>query len=1233
MHIRKLEIQGFKSFADRAAFHFGPGISGVVGPNGCGKSNVVDAVKWCLGEQSAKSLRGGSMNDIIFAGTQARPPMGMAEVSLTFVAADVPFAGEYAHHEEVRITRRIYRDGGSEYRINDGRCRLRDIQDLFLDTGANNRMYSFIEQGRIGQIISARPDQRRALIEEAAGISRYKARKDEAERRLDDTLGNLEQVQRQADDLGARMRSLERQVKRAVRYRRLKSRVRQAEIFLGLARFAGLIGDRRALSSQRRQAEGDEASAIRKVTVAEERIAKERAALRELEGVAGTLRDELAELEATRRETESARQYQAREQRELERRLDTLGADAEKATGEQASATARQDGARRERHQVATRLETLELELTQARDALGKAQQVVVQRRRAIDRGKDVVLKLVQGIARQRAAHEVADQQRRELEGRRGRLREQAGTVVTGIDALEAAVTDALRTERSAVERSTASREALDAARGREAEARRTGAGAREAVRAAEQARAVAVRDQAAASRTLAGLRARLDAIEALQAAHAGVDDAVRPALGLPGVLGTLAEHLDVPPELEETVAVVLGPALELLLVEDDAAAVRAAAAITEGRVGILSLERAPGEVLGFAARLGGSATGRRALARLFEGAGQEQDIAAGLALHRDRGGVVVVDGERPALVEARGTLRVGRATGAGLAILARRRQIAALQEEVAVAAAAEEAAGGALDAAQQVVAEAETRAASAATAVDAASAAVADARGMASDAEMALRLAQRERSDKERDRDREIARQERMARDLEGLGKRIEQAAQKVDELQRQVTADQQRQAEAEAALHADQAGLVAEEGAAERVRERRDILAGEVATLRERHLALQREERSAEQATALAAERARSTAEEMERAHGRVAELAADDSRLEKALAELQERQLDVDRRHTDARAAVDALRTTIAALDDELRTHRDAQQTATAARSELDRTLAQVKADILHIRESLEDRHEVSPAGLLDRIDRIGQVVIGADAGAAPPGDGNEGETAEDDAVDVEDLRITAAMLEDEDRVADSLESLQRDRAALQRLGEVNLVAQQEYEEVRAAHDALVSQREDLEESVRTIRQTIGRLNKTCRERFRDTFDQVDTYFRETYPRLVGGGQARLLLTDEEDLLETGVDIMVQPPGKKLQALTLLSGGEMAMTAIALIFSLFRVKPSPFCLLDEVDAPLDEGNGARFNQTLREMAKLSQFIVITHNKKTMECADTLYGVTMAVPGVSRLVTVQLD
>ncbi|MCB9777486.1 MAG: chromosome segregation protein SMC [Alphaproteobacteria bacterium] len=1237
MHIRKLEICGFKSFPDRTAFHFGPGISGVVGPNGCGKSNVVDAVKWCLGEQSAKSLRGGSMQDVIFAGTQARTQMGMAEVSLTFAADGVPFPGEFAHHEEIRITRRLFRDGGGEYRINEARARLRDVQDLFLDTGANNRMYSFIEQGRIGQIISARPEQRRALIEEAAGISRYKARKLEAEQKLQTTVEHLDTAGRQADELAIRLRSLERQVKKAIRYRRLKSRVRQGEVLLGLARFAGLVADRRVLAQQMRKAEADEAGAIRAVARQEEVLTAARQELQVQEGKAGHLRDVLAELEASRRETESARQYQAREQEELGRRVGALQAEGARAEEEATQAEARHDEARRERAMVADRLAALEAELEQSRDAVRTAEQSLRERRDRIEAAKDQVLKCVQRVARERAALEGGKQRLSDLEQRKEGLRQRTEQVGTSIQAHEAAVAEAAAAEQSSAERADASRQALAAARDASEQAQLALRTHQDAVRAARAELSAAEDARSQVERQKSRLQARLESLQSLQDAHEGVDAEVRDVLRVDGVLGTLAEQLDVPQDLERALLVALGPALETVLAADDRAAAEAASAARGGRVRVLTLDGA-GPPQGFAARFGGTDAGRWALGRLLADCGEAPTVVAGLEHWRSTGRPAVVVGDEPAFVSDRGEVVVGTAgSGGGQAILQRRREIAATRDEVAQAEGQLTGAEQAVATAREGVEAAQAGEARAAGAFEAGRAAVDDARNTASEAELALRMAQRERVTRERERDGEIARQQRLQQDLGSIDEQLMRAQSELtarnDVLRETVVA----QDAAEQALHADQAGLAADEEAATVARDAREALAREAAGLRERHAALARAEQDASGALDGARRRAQGAVAEAERARGRIAELQEDDGKLAHRLLELQVSQEAVGVQLGEAREKVQAERSRIEALDESLRQAREAQQHATAARSGLDRQLAQVKTEIGHIRDSLEEKHQLSAAALLDRVDRMGHVVIPGDTGSrgdetgAADAPADPGEDADQPAV--HDLRITAAMLEDEDAIGDAVNQLKADRAALDRLGEVNLVAQQEYEEVHERHATLEARRADLEESMRTIRQTIGKLNKTCRERFRDTFDQVDRNFREIYPSLVGGGSARLILTDEEDLLESGVDIMVQPPGKKLQALTLLSGGEMAMTAIALIFSLFKVKPSPFCLLDEVDAPLDEGNGARFNRTLQQMSELSQFIVITHNKKTMECADTLYGVTMAVPGVSRLVSVQLD
>ena len=364
-------------------------------------------------------------------------------------------------------------------------------------------------------------------------------------------------------------------------------------------------------------------------------------------------------------------------------------------------------------------------------------------------------------------------------------------------------------------------------------------------------------------------------------------------------------------------------------------------------------------------------------------------------------------------------------------------------------------------------------------------------------------------------------------------------------------------------------------------------------------------------------------------------MAALVTDDKRLVETLGSINEQQAGLRNRIEEGKKQVAEAREMLRTAEESVRGLREAREAATSERMELERTVDQVRVEISQIRSQLDERYTVSVTGMLDRLERNGQVIVEVPDEARMVVLDTEDEAGMTAASsdDLDDLCITPSMLDNADLIASWVSRLTGAKRKLDGLGEVNLVAVKEYAEVKSRFDTLEAQRADLEESVRSIRNTIGHLNRTCRERFRETFERVNTLFKDGYPKLVGGGRARLVLTDEDDMLETGVDIEVQPPGKRLQNLALLSGGEMAMTAIALIFALFQVKPSPFCLLDEVDAPLDEANGARFNNLLREMATLSQFIVVTHNKKTMECVDTLYGVTMPNAGVSQLVSVKLD
>jgi chromosome segregation protein len=1214
MHISKLELFGFKSFPDRTGLHFGPGVSAVVGPNGCGKSNIVDAVKWCLGEQSAKSLRGAAMQDIIFAGSEERSPLGMGEVTITLAAGDEPFVGDWAPYDELQVTRRLHRDGQSEYLINHNKVRMRDIQELFLDSGAGNKMYSFIEQGRIGQIVNARPEDRRSLIEEAAGISRYKARREEAEQKLGQTAENLDRVNTVVDDLSSRMKTLEKQVGKAMRHRRLRSFIRQGEIVVGLAQHAALTADRKILVEKVRAAEAEEIRLISAVDAREVEISQERQGVDEAEAAVGRLRDRLGEVEANRREQESARQYQKKERGELVARAQTVSERGRQAALTRATSEKRLTDVVDERNKLERGLIAAEEELGRRRAEVNQLETVVRDRRARIDEGKNLVMAKVREALRLKAELDSGAARMGDLEGRLKRVHlrksESGGAladVTRRLTNVSARVVDA---EKSLTACKEVSAGLVDTLAAREAELRK-------AVFALSEAE----RNAHAAERAEAQLRARHDSLAAMVDGHADLDEDLRRVLRIPGVRGVLADQLTVSPELEAALSVALGPALQSVLVDDADVAARVATE-AKGRVGVL-LNGPPGEApLG----LGGSPAAISALSRLLGPVDRAPNVVAAVEAWRQNGRAQLIEGARPAFLSDRGELFAGESRSPGLAILARRREVAALRVELDARIEAHQAARVVFDEARAarekaVVALAEVKGTAEAARQDLA------------EAELTLREASRHKADLEREKAHQESQARLVAQEETELGATIAVLRSRLDEARRGLIEAQEQQANAESALAGDQARVADEARDLGRYRELLGQRSQEAAALRERARGLERAAVEIQAALEGANKAVLSSEEEGRQIGARVDEIDLDDIRIGTLLDQLSAETTALRASIEEERERVKKAREGFRKHEEGLKALRTQREAATGARMDLDRQVVTVREEIARGQAQLEERHSVSAPALLDKIDRVGHLVLEPDPDITGEGLPNAAVAGDKDKELLGEVRVTAALLSDMAYVKRMVERVGAARGELSRMGEVNLVALQEYTELGARFAEVDKQRADLQDSVKSIRQSIARLNRICRERFRETFDRVDQSFREIYPRLVGGGKARLQLTDEEDVLVSGVEIFVQPPGKKLQSLSLLSGGETAMVAISLLFSLFRVKPSPFCILDEVDAPLDEGNGARFNLMLREMAELSQFIVVTHNKKTMEGADTLYGITMPTPGVSRLVTVQVD
>jgi chromosome segregation protein len=1211
MRIRKVELQGFKSFVDRQSFHFGDGIAGVVGPNGCGKSNISDAIRWCIGEMSAKSLRGGEMQDVIFSGTTERKPVGMAEVSMSFLADGEPFPGQWARYEEILVTRRLYRTGKSEYLINLEKVRRRDVLDLFLDTGIANPLYSFIEQGRVDFLISAKPEKRRELIEEAAGISRYKVRRAESLSKLDKTEQNLARTTDLTDEMAKRLRTLERQVQKAAKYRRLRAWVRQGELYLSLAKFNGLTGDRKALFVELRKAKESVETEAHEVLRKEKELGQEREELLVVEAVVGGIRDELSELEALRREQESARHYQGRENKELVLRQEAVFQALQRNVDQS-------EKAQLECQEISLNLNAAQTVLEREEDRIAQCEGdagVRVSRldsHRAHDRALDAErIRLVTELASKSAKGQAVETRLSTFDGRLNGLVEEGSAAEQLLIAISQALSEATQVLDLAEKKAKVAATAVASCSAEQVliEAERE-----DAQQDFLQARKQAGEFELAVARS----ESRLHSLQELQESHAGVGDGAKKFLEHRSSLGSLAEHLNVPPEDEQRVQALLGPVLDLVLVATDQDLTCMLDEIEEGaQAGLLSLEHAPAPGL-IAQGIQASDTGKAALGLLLQNWQPEESLQKGIEKAREGRSVWVGNSKR---VMPGGVVWVGRSgAGASTAVLRRRHQISELQATMEKLRGEQTVALACLSEKEQAFNLAKEKQAALRIALE-------ETRSRSRAAELASNQARHDLTTQERE-------QSRREDDHSSLGVRIAGIHQEQLECRGEYTTLSAALAELKAVAASAQAAL-------DKHRDQDEAIEGAAGKAREALTRTQAERRGAVDRVGLLANTLRSvqarqtemterTADlktEMKTAASRMEVLQADDLRLGESIAALEGRQGVLRDKLGHEGSRLHLSRERMSALEEHLRNLRNKREKARSESSRIEMVLQEVRVRIEAVRDQVQQRYSLSLAALLDQIDRDGHLVLeaGEQASADLPID-------ESKLPHVQDFPVRLAMLENESLVTEWVERVEESRRQVEMLGEVNLAALQEFVELRARHVYLEEQRSDLEESVAAIRKAIAQINRTCRERFRDAYDKVNANFQVLYPRLVGGGSARLQLTNEDDLLETGVEILAQPPGKRLQNLTLLSGGEKAMTALALIFSLFQVKPSPFCLLDEVDAPLDDSNGSRFNQMLREMSATSQFIVITHNKKTMEVMDTLYGVTMPKPGQSRLVSVQI-
>jgi len=1279
MRLERLEIAGFKSFSDRSELAFDEGVTAIVGPNGCGKSNVADAITWVLGEQSAKSLRGDKMEDVIFSGSDARKPGAAAEVRLRLTGLPqaprgveglaakaveqanalpefhpgTPSNGNgnghhstapgangngngNGHHSlddiveaftrDVEVTRRLYRSGESEYLIDGEVCRLRDVHELLMDTGLGAKAYAIIEQGKIGMILSSRPTDRRQLIEEAAGITKYKSRRRAAELKLEAAQQNLTRVDDIVFEVEKQRGALKRQAAKARRYKRLRDELRRWEKVLFARRYRELA---HAIESARASLAGArerEAAASARVAEVEADLARLRIEQSEADQRAASVRERAhaAELDINRRQ----------QQLEFDRhQASSLATRAGEIADEMRDLEARREPARiaiDAREQACADAERARDEaaavLADATEAHARAQQQIDALETDVDAARTHVYTVANSVTALRHALEHASAQRSRVGEALGKLDVEEADVLVEVQKVEsdrATAGQALRRAHDALDQvriqHAMEEAALAAARGAHDETMRR-------VRSGEQ--------------DLAALEARLASLEELVATRGEFGDAARMVLvqanGHVGQQGAVADYLEVDRRYERAVEACLGDLLQHVIVERHEQAAAGLSLVREhdaGRCGFVVIDpqsngyharealQAPGThpgivPVGEVLRIVGphAATIQKVVPDAYVAETFEQAVEFS---HETSVPIATINGD-----VFRGSHQVaGGAKAESRGILATKREIKELRERIASDRASLAALVAAAAALNVSIAETSTAIASLTAEEHRHEKEIVGHEGQLSRlGEDTLRLA----------RKTEVIGFERRQAEEEcvALDARATEAQQKIAGLEEQQLAADRSLADAQRNLGAARAAAAElhDKAAAARAAhaglvERATALAADVLRLREAALELE------ERITSRSEERRQTVSrrEELLEAIAAGERMRDEDIR---ALDGLREELRTADEAAGALRAAVDAQDTII----------REARQLLESVRSEVasfDVARATAESDLTHLAQSCADAVQMSLDTVLADVEAMEQ------AGTAVP-DAVAISAEEPEPDDETGLNADAANLEPlpnpEPRTPNpgsmtAEEAIVALKGKIDRLGPVNMMAIEQFDELETRHAFLTTQRKDLVDSIAQTTEAIRRIDETSKARFAEAFAAIQENFQVTFSTLFGGGRAGLTLLDEHDPLESGIDIVASPPGKRLQSVQLLSGGEKALTAIALMFAIFKYKPSPFCLLDEIDAPLDDANVGRFVEMLRGMLDRTQFILITHNRRTMEIANRLYGVTMEEPGVSKLISVQLN
>lgn len=1164
MKLRKVDIVGFKSFRNRVTLDIADGMTAVVGPNGCGKSNVVDAIKWAMGDMSAKSLRGEKMMDVIFAGSDMFRPSGMAEVTMTFdnegkswgpdedsdsdLSSSIP--REFRNVSTIALTRRLHRSGDSEYLINGTRCRLLDIQNLLAGTGIGKQGYSVIEQGQVGFIVSSKPADRRQLIEEASGITRYKSQRDRADRKLIRTEENLLRVDDILTEVSKRIRSLERQAQRAARHREFSEELLALEVALLVSRHDELMTEIEVLSEDFAAIENSQVTVQTALEETEKNVFLKKKEAVEIEqkhaevteafyrldtklNLARSRADhaKVALQEAQRRLGSSEQEFTAQQTRLEELKVELVEVIAELESIEDADAYASKlNEAESALNLLKSTLEKNEKERQSLRDRLDNA-------RRESNRNTDRLQWIVSQL-------ESLDQREKELEKE---IEEGNAEYILREENVQKATTKKEEVSRR-----------LDESKERQSQFAEESENAEISFQEASQLLATARSKRV-------NVETRIGGLESMRDSGEGYDDAVQLVLswakkeGRTDVFGPFGDFVVTASGEENAIANYLGTTVEDIVVAGHDVVKEIAQMLGENLPGAVGFWVIPD-----------NKTPQDAVASVVSKL--EQDSSYRIA--EDGKAVALPNGT---VIFGNGRVRIGKDQGVGANVLRQRQLLRDLEVEIISLQSDENGASDKKEETEALLNELRQKTKLAKQETETLSL---ELHRINTELDSSQRESTRIRANVERLRSQMVpifSQTEGLKTESESLNSRRGDLDQSIADLQ----------------MDFDQV-----DGSLSGVRESLDehqteVMVKKVALAefneRKRNLAFTRERltRSIESTEMLIGKYSEESTQSTDRISGLRETIIVAENEVEESQADLFERKEEV----AETKSQLKEIQESVSSFEKIERTHRERISSLAGKYQKLEFKKQESQIGAEHIIEQLMERFEV----------------------------------------ELEPGRAMAQTVEtpSEER------KTRRDhlRKRLESLGAVNAMAEEEFIEAQERFTFLDEQKRDLDQAILDLRSAIAKMDKESRRRFKETFEAVNEKFKKIFPSLFNGGRAELSLTDPNDMLNTGVDILVQPPGKKNQSVMLLSGGEKALTAVALIFSIFILKPSPFAILDEVDAALDEANVGRFARIVSELSSTSQMLVITHSRRTMEASDMLYGVTMEDPGSSKIVSVRLS